>query len=40
MSLAGQKLADIERDVMAMLSPRVENEPKTISNMEILGWRY
>lgn len=40
MQLSGQKLADIEKDVYAMLSPRVENEPKTISNMEILGWRY
>jgi hypothetical protein len=40
MMLAGEKLKDIEKDVMAMLSPRVENEPKTISNMEILGWRY
>lgn len=36
---AGSKLADIEKDMMALLSPRVENQPKVILGMQSLGWR-
>lgn len=38
MQLAGAKLADIERDIMALLSPRVSDQPKVVQGMESLGW--
>ena len=39
MQAAGSKLADIEKDVMAFMSPRVQNSPKVIFGMQSAGWR-
>lgn len=38
-ALAGAKLQDIEKDAMAFLSPRIENEEKYVADKETLGWR-
>jgi hypothetical protein len=39
MSLAGAKLADMERDGLAIITPRSEQDEKVISDKEILNWR-
>ncbi len=31
------KLGDIEKDIMALLSPRVNNQPKVIANFDLVG---
>lgn len=33
------KLQDLEADIMSLLSPRVNNQPKVISSGDLLGWR-
>lgn len=38
-TLAGNKLGDIEKDALALLSPRIENSEKVILDKEALGWR-
>lgn len=39
MNLAGAKLADMERDGLALITPRAEQDEKVISDKEILNWR-
>lgn len=37
--IAGSKLADIQKDCLALISPRVLDQPKLINGMQIVGWR-
>ena len=39
MELAGAKLADMERDGLTLITPRAEEDIKTISDKEVLNWR-
>ena len=40
LGIMGSKLADIEKDSLALISPRVQDQPKVVIGMQALGWRF
>jgi len=38
MQAAGAKLADMEKDLLALVNPRVDNQPKVVSNKQLVGY--